>query len=88
VKLQKKTSKDISELKRKRKLYGSVQLNIIRVITSPYRRNPSSAHYTNDRLQYGFQRSKSGLPIDYRQWQRQEREKPAHNTKTKSAKLE
>jgi hypothetical protein len=35
VKLQKKTSKDISEFKRKRKLYGSVQLDVIREITSP-----------------------------------------------------
>jgi hypothetical protein len=40
------------------------------------------------RTQYGFQRSKPRFPTDYRQWQRQEREKPAHNTEIKSAKLE
>jgi hypothetical protein len=40
------------------------------------------------RTQHRLQCSKSGLPTDCHQRQRREREKPAHNTETKRAKLE
>jgi hypothetical protein len=66
-------------------LTGSVQLVVIRVITSP----PSSAHYTSDRLQHGFHHSNLDFPLTAaNDIAGRGREKSAHNTEIKSAKLE
>jgi hypothetical protein len=66
-------------------LRGSIQLDVIRVFTSPLRRKPSSTLYTSN----GLQHSKPGLPTDGRQrhHRKREREKPTYNKDTKSVKL-
>jgi hypothetical protein len=86
-----KTSKDVSDFKRKRTF---LRKRIARRHKSNHLALEMKTFFGTlhqRRTQHGFQRSKSRLPTDCRQRQRRERErekKPAHNTETKSAKLE